>query len=277
MDNHSIIFTVDLDRDYPIQQKGRLEATSGMNLASNLETKATIAGLIRLLDIFEKHSLRVSFFCEASVLQVISLEHKDVLHRLMKHELGCHGFAHEDLTGEGSGYIPKIDEVVKVLKQARNSIKKLVGTPKMFRAPYLHISNEILDKLPSVGFSIDSSITVKQADSLQPYKISPELLEIPLSSGKDSQGKVISGYLWQFHEGNRQLSDYEYFISKQSKNPKIQYSMLATHPWHLYYHTGTKSFKQQKQIEGEVSVLDQYVERFQDRIVSIDQFLSNSS
>ena len=270
---HPVLLTIDLDRDWPIEKIGRMEARSGMedDTPDMPVIRATQQGVEVILDILEKWGLRATFFIEASVLKHLPEEH---IQRLSKHDIGCHGYAHEDFTGVGSEYKPSKAEVVEVIKKARTIIETRLRMPRGFRAPYLRSNGIIRTVVREQGFQYDSSETVKQASALSPYLTGEDIQEVPLSTGLDRNGRVISGYLWQLHEGRRKVADYLHLIDTQATNKDIKYSMIATHPWHLFLSTITKKYTEGEVLRKNHERFTELIESISDKIMSIADFLN---
>ncbi len=269
------MLTFDVDRDWPIEKLGQMEAISGIreDTPDDPAIRATSQGLEFILDLLEEKGKRATFFLEAAVLSKLQ---RETVSRLSKHDIGCHGYAHEDFLGLATGYTPSIDERIHVLRTARAIISERIRPPKGFRAPYLRWDNELLKQVSSLGFQYDSSETIKQAITLLPYETSG-LVEVPLSTGKDMENAIISGYLWQLHEGKRKVDDYLYFIGTQAENPRIEYSMLATHPWHLYLSTVGKSYLEGEKLKRNLNSFKALLDHLEDKIMAIDEFLTHLS
>ncbi len=273
--NHRVLLTFDVDRDWPIEKYGRMEAISGMkdDTPDDPAIRATAQGLEFILDILEEKGKRATFFLEAAVLNKLQ---RDTVSRLSKHDIGCHGYAHEDFLGLGTGYTPTSEERTNVLRTAQAIISDRIRPPMGFRAPYLRWDRELLRLVSNLGFQYDSSETIKQATALQAYETNG-LLEVPLSTGTDMENAIISGYLWQLHEGKRSVDDYLYFIRNQAENPRIEYSMLATHPWHLYLSTGKRSYLTGDELQRNLGAFRGLMDQIEDNIMAIDEYLTHLS
>ena len=273
--NHPVILTFDVDRDWPVEKTGRMEAISGIkpDTPDDPSVHATTRGLDFILDLLEEMDYRATFFLEASVLTKLP---SDIISRLSKHDIGCHGYAHEDFLGLGTSYTPTLEERWEALKLAHSIISKELRPPLGFRAPYLRWDSELLRQIRELGFQYDSSHTIRQATALSSYT-TEELIEVPLSTGRDDKNNVISGYLWQLHEGNRKIEDYLHFIERQAVLPNIRYSMLATHPWHLFLSTVSRTYLEGKELARNLESFKRLVERLGEDITAVDNYLTHLS
>ncbi|MBC7108578.1 MAG: polysaccharide deacetylase family protein [Methanomassiliicoccales archaeon] len=223
--------TIDVDRDVNLPEHGRIEGISRArdgDKAPRFESAAK--GLKLIVSVLNDLGIKGTFFIEAETAKKIA-ERMNIKELLKPHEIACHGYRHEDLTGEQSGIKLSDEQVSSILDDSVATIKEVFNRkPVGFRAPYLHIDNRILAALAQKGFMYDSSI-IKRLDrgEIYPYRIYGALIEAPIASGVDRAGKKIVSYLWPLHEGQRKVSDYEHFISRFSAGLFI----LATHSWHL--------------------------------------------
>jgi peptidoglycan/xylan/chitin deacetylase (PgdA/CDA1 family) len=225
-------FTVDVDRDANLAERGRYEA--GSRAMSGTETAPRFAssgkGLRLLSELLEELDIRATFFLEGDAIRDFT-RHNDVRSLLQKHEVACHGVCHEDLTGESTGICLSGEQVGDIAKESRSIVQDIVGRdPVGFRAPYQHINSAGIGALAKVGFSYDSSKTENIIDGkIGPSKLDNGMFEVPLACGKDSRGKKIVSYLWPMHEGKRAAGDYLDLASSFRSG----YLVLATHSWHL--------------------------------------------
>lgn len=222
-------FTVDVDRDVNLPEKGRYEAvSSGPDLAPRF-TSAGV-GLELIVRLLDDLGIKGTFFMEGDTIKAIA-KRIDVETLLAKHEVGSHGMCHEDFTGEDTGICLTGPEVEEVIEESAITIEGICGRrPVGFRAPYLHINRTALGILDDKGFLYDSSkVRVMQEGELRPWRIAGNLLEVPIASGKDVKGKKIVSYLWPLHEGKRRPTDYAEFAGQLRDGCFV----LATHSWHM--------------------------------------------
>jgi len=107
--------------------------------------------LQHILEIFEKHNVRSTFFVLGETAEVCP-EMVEKTYDL-GHEIASHSYLHRDLTK-----MP-LTEVEKSEKENRHLLGKITGeTPKGFRAPLFKINSEIIGLLRKVGYLYDSSV-----------------------------------------------------------------------------------------------------------------------
>ena len=225
-------FTVDVDRDANLAERGRYEAGSRAISGTNTAPRFTSSGkgLRMLSDLLEELDIRATFFLEGDAIRDIA-RHTDVRSMLQKHEVACHGVCHEDFTGESTGICLSSEQAGEVAKESRSIVRDILGRKAIgFRAPYQHIDANGLGALAKVGFSYDSSMTEDIVDGkIGSRKLDNGMFEVPLACGKDDHGKKIVSYLWPMHEGKRVAEDYVDLASSFRSG----YLVLATHSWHL--------------------------------------------
>jgi len=113
-----------------------------------------VDGLPRILRVLERQNVPASFYIPA----VSSLLHpnmvKDILAARQKHEIGIHGWIHEDL--------PELNDQAKeqeMLNQAIDTITQAIGKkPVGYRAPSWHFSRYTMAQIKAAGFLYDSSL-----------------------------------------------------------------------------------------------------------------------
>jgi peptidoglycan/xylan/chitin deacetylase (PgdA/CDA1 family) len=238
-------FTVDVDRDANLAERGRYEA--GSRALGGKDTVPRFAssckGLQLILELLEELGIRATFFIEGDAIRDIA-RHTDVRSLLQKHEAACHGVCHEDFTGESTGICLSSEQAGDVANESRSIVRDILGRDAIgFRAPYQHIDAVGLDALAKVGFSYDSSLTDNIVDGkIGPRKLDNGMFEVPLACGKDDRGKKIVSYLWPMHEGKRVAKDYVDLASSLRSGCLV----LATHSWHLAetFEWGTLNSKQ---------------------------------
>ncbi len=79
------------------------------------------------------------------------------------HEVGCHGWAHEDLA--------KLDPAAErdVMTRSVEAVTRIAGAaPRGFRAPYWSLSDQTLDLATELGFTYDSSL---MGDDVRLYRV----------------------------------------------------------------------------------------------------------
>jgi peptidoglycan-N-acetylglucosamine deacetylase len=267
-------FTVDVDRDANLAEKGRYEA--GSRAIGGTDTTPRFAssgkGLQMLAELLEELGIRGTFFLEGDALRDIA-RHYDIRGLLKTHEVACHGVCHEDFTGESTGICLSGEQVGEVAKESRSIVRDIIGrVPTGFRAPYQHIDEIGLGALAKAGFSYDSSMTEAMKDGkVGPREMDNGITEVPLACGKDRSGKKIVSYLWPMHEGKRTADDYVELASSFRSG----YLVLATHSWHLaetFRHGSLDSKQSASEVEKIRKVLEGMLEQ-SIRFQPIEEFL----
>lgn len=110
-----------------------------------------IKPLERILEIFQKHRVRSTFFVLGETAEVCP----EMIEKIydLGHEIASHSYSHRDLTK-----IP-LTELENSEKENRRLLAKITGEkPKGFRAPLFKISADIVDSIESIGYVYDSSV-----------------------------------------------------------------------------------------------------------------------
>jgi hypothetical protein len=160
-----------------------LEANSQVSVAD---------GLLRLLQLFEKHDIKATFFVPGDVAQRHSTTIKEI--RGDGHEIACHGLVHEkdEFLLDETSQRRAIEETTRIIEERSG------WQPKGFRAPCLRANETTLAILDECGYIYDSSVVPTFVPGyygclrapLRPYHPSPlfmekegshKLLEIPVS------------------------------------------------------------------------------------------------
>ncbi|HSV41790.1 MAG TPA: polysaccharide deacetylase family protein, partial [Methanomassiliicoccales archaeon] len=191
---------------------------------------SSLTGLELIVDLLNDLNIQGTFFFEART--ALNMARKTDLASLMTgHEVACHAYDHEDLTGEKTGTVLTPPEVEDVLERSISAMHEIFGMGRMgFRAPYLACDERLGFMLFDKDFKYDSSVVVPMVEgSVRPYLTPSGLMQVPIASGTDRKGKKIVAYLWPLHEGKRQLQDYV-DLQSQFRDGLL---VLATHSWHL--------------------------------------------
>jgi len=226
------VFTVDVDRDVNLPEKGRYGAISKPCINGDCAPRFSSArmGLELLVDLMDELGIEGTFFLEGDTLRAI-VKNVDVRGLLKRHEVASHGICHEDLTGEDTGICMTDLDMALLLEDSVAVVRDICGRrPMGFRAPYLHIDQRGLRMLAKMGFLYDSS-RVKNIEkgTIRPWKIEGRLLEMPIASGIDQAGNRIASYFWPMHEGKRRARDYCELASSVKEGALV----YATHSWHV--------------------------------------------
>lgn len=117
-------------------------------------------GMPLLLDLYEKHYIKSTFFFTADFAQ----NHPEVVKMILpfKHEVGSHGYSHEvDLAFDVLPYKKQIEH----LSLSKKILEDISGQEVIsFRAPALRVNNHTARALIEAGFKIDSSIPSQRFD-----------------------------------------------------------------------------------------------------------------
>ncbi|MDR1404052.1 MAG: polysaccharide deacetylase family protein [Candidatus Methanoplasma sp.] len=212
-------FTADLDRDVNIRIPGAAAAGSADRGDGNSPRFGSArAGLDILLEILRDAGVKATFFAEGRTLENVSAK------GLSEHEVGVHGYDHEDMTSMSG------QEIRECLGRAVRSVRVAAGRdPVSFRAPYMKINETVLGILPEFGIRYDSSMYAQMGGSIRPRMLSGGVTEVPVPEGRDRSGNKIAAYLWPMHEGKRMPEDYVNMASEIREDIFV----LATHTWHM--------------------------------------------
>lgn len=160
-------------------------------------------GMPRLLDLYEKHNVKATFFYTGYIARLFPQVVKMAFER--GHEIGSHGLTHKV---EQAFDILKYDEQVSHLKTSKQILEDIIGEEIIsFRAPAARVSENIAKALTESGYKIDSSVSSQRMDMFMsfgslkkmnwlftprlPYFTSPDnifkkgegpVLEIPISA-----------------------------------------------------------------------------------------------
>lgn len=237
-----VAFTMDVDPDANRAREGRPDAVSAGS-DDGVQMDACREGLEWIAEVLEQTGLPCTFFWETRTLLHLSEKDRDLLDRLRENtrlEHGCHGLRHEDFAGEVSGQPLDAGATREVVETASGGFEQVFGErPRGFRAPYCRLTDELIAALSEAGYRYDASRTVelrKGSDLLPTYltRDPQNLWEIPMCRWRDSEGKPISGYLWQLMEGRRPEDDYLDMIGDIAKRYRTVLVQLALHPWHMH-------------------------------------------
>ncbi|HEY3421385.1 MAG TPA: polysaccharide deacetylase family protein [Methanomassiliicoccales archaeon] len=222
--------TVDVDRDVNQACKGRMAAISSpVNGSDEPRFSSSRKGLELIVATLNDLDVRGTFFFEATTALEIN-KTSDIGELMQGHEIACHAYDHEDLTGIDTGMQMDREDIDDILERSVGVLDTLFGEGRRgFRAPYLHSSEELMSSLKEHRFLYDSSVVEEIRDgSIRPYLTKNGLPEVPIASSRDQRGKKIVGYLWPFHEGKRPIGDYLRMVDGFRDGLLV----LSTHSWH---------------------------------------------
>ena len=222
--------TVDVDRDVNQACKGKMAAVSSpVHGSDRTRFSSSRKGLELIVGTLNDLGVRGTFFLEATTALEID-KVADLGELLEGHEIACHAYDHEDLTGTDTGVGMDREDIDDILERSVGVLDELYGEGRRgFRAPYLHSSDDVMDSLKDHGFLYDSSVVEEVRDgSIGPYVSRNGLTEVPIASSRDERGRKIVGYLWPLHEGKRPITDYLRMVD----GFKDGLLVLSTHSWH---------------------------------------------
>jgi peptidoglycan/xylan/chitin deacetylase (PgdA/CDA1 family) len=118
-------------------------------------------GVPRILALLDRHRIPATFFVPAHTAVTFPESVASIV--AAGHELGCHGWSHEDLA-----QLAEADER-DVMERSAAKIERVAGRrPVGFRAPYWSLSERTLDLAVELGFVYDSSL---MADDVHLYRV----------------------------------------------------------------------------------------------------------
>jgi peptidoglycan-N-acetylglucosamine deacetylase len=148
-------------------------------------------GAPRLLSLLARNGIPSTWFVPGHTLVTFPDSIRAILDGA--HELGTHGWYHEDLAELSR------DEQRDIVERSRDAIGELTGSaPQGFRAPYWSLGVDTLALVEAAGYRYDSSL---MADDVSPYRVRVDdrhsvadgtrwghessLLEVPISWALD--------------------------------------------------------------------------------------------
>jgi peptidoglycan-N-acetylglucosamine deacetylase len=118
-------------------------------------------GVPRILELLAREGIAASWFVPGATLDLYPSDAEAIL--AGGHELGTHGWYHEDFSELS------VDDQRGILERSIEAVRRFAGhPPKGFRAPYWALGNETLGLVEDAGFVYDSSL---QADDYVPYRV----------------------------------------------------------------------------------------------------------
>jgi len=216
----ALCFTVDLDRDSNIQMSGGMQ-TGSLDRGAGTEPRFSSSehGLEILSGLLDEMGMKATFFAEGRTLETIGNAGC-----LSGHEVGIHGYDHEDFT-----LIQDEEERAEVLNRSIAAVKDVTGQdPRCFRAPFMKTDERLRAILPRHGIMYDSSDYAEIGSAMIPA-MENRLYKIPVPEGIDRNGKRIMAYLWPMHETKREPRDYLELSSCVNEGIFV----IATHSWHI--------------------------------------------
>ena len=127
------------------------------DLGSEVMTRGeygAVDGLPRILRVLDKQNVPASFYIPAVSHLLHPNQVKDIMAAKQKHEIGVHGWIHEDLPGLNDAAREQ-----DMLNQAVATITQAIGKkPVGYRAPSWHFSQFTMGQILKAGFLYDSSL-----------------------------------------------------------------------------------------------------------------------
>ena len=199
----------------------------------------------RLLELLNKFQAKATFFTTATFAEKSPNTIKDIY--LNGHEIGCHGFDHNDYYDSLS-----LEDQIELITKSKSIIEQILNTEIVsFRAPALRINKDTIIALEKNNFKFDSSIASQRFDGpftsgartklkwmiapRNPYKLA---YRSPFKKGTSNITEVpISALLWPFIGTHLRIApDITFFVlrllmveSKFSNKPLV----FLLHPQEL--------------------------------------------
>lgn len=118
-------------------------------------------GVPRILSLLEQEKIPSTWFIPGATMELYPDDTEAIL--AGGHEVGCHGWYHEDYSTLG------LAEQRNIQHRSFEAVRKYTGkAPRGHRAPYWAFSDDTIGVLEDVGFTYDSSL---MADDYRPYKV----------------------------------------------------------------------------------------------------------
>lgn len=118
-------------------------------------------GIPRLLDLLEREAIAATWFMPGHTVETWPAVTRAIVER--GHEVGCHGWYHEDFSAISA------KQQRSILERAASAVADASGdAPRGHRAPYWALGAETLELVEATGFSYDSSL---MADDYRLYRV----------------------------------------------------------------------------------------------------------
>ncbi len=119
-------------------------------------------GMPKLLELYEKHNIKATFFFTGYIAKL----YPEILKMIMPygHEIASHGLIHDS---DQAFDLLSYDDQIKQLKESKKILEDISGQEVIsFRAPALRVNQNTPKALLESGFKIDSSIAPQRFDFL---------------------------------------------------------------------------------------------------------------
>lgn len=118
-------------------------------------------GVPRILELLTRREIRSTWFVPGHTLETFPASTQAIL--AGGHEIGCHGWFHEDFAEVGR------DEEREIIGRCADAVERVTGDrPKGWRAPYWSLSEASLGQIEAAGFVYESSL---MADDYRLYRV----------------------------------------------------------------------------------------------------------
>jgi len=119
----------------------------------------------RLLKLFDKYGIKATFFIPGHTVDTFPHAAKAVVEH--GHEVGHHGYAHENVSKLSA------EEEEKVMVMGLESLDRIGVKPRGYRSPAWDYSPNTLDLIEKYGFKYDSSLMANDLHPYRPRRVEP--------------------------------------------------------------------------------------------------------
>lgn len=144
-----------------------VETTSLVNnrLDDRTGEKVMNEGMPAMLDLYEKHGVKSTFFFTGYIAE----KYPDIVRMILGkgHEVASHGYSHKE---DNAFDVMSYEKQVEHLKKAKGILESIAGGKVIsFRAPALRVNRDTPKALLETGFEIDSSISPQRFDMFMSF------------------------------------------------------------------------------------------------------------
>ena len=121
--------------------------------------------LPRLLDLYDKYSVKSTFFVLGQVAEL----RPNIVKQIVAHhqEVGSHGYQHDRARAFD---VMLLEDQIAELKQSKELLEQIAGTEVVsFRAPALRVNADTPVAMREAGFKFDSSVAPQRLDAFMSY------------------------------------------------------------------------------------------------------------
>ncbi|MFO8009305.1 MAG: polysaccharide deacetylase family protein [Dehalococcoidia bacterium] len=227
------------------------------------------AGVDRLLEIFDRHGIKSTFFVVASHAQ----SQKSLLRRIagMGHEISSHSMTHQLFTNQ------TLESITREVRESKEILEDVIGEAVFgFRAPAFTINEKAALAIEQSGFRYDSSVIPCQhipgwygfpRAHRHPFlirelfgEISGEVMEFPVSTNPATRTPIsglwlrlfgIRYVLWGIHA---QIKRREVPVLYVHPWEVVELPRVDGIPWRMHFRTGEKTIDMIETIIRRVNV-----------------------